>query len=55
MRAFPDMVVKLDGLSQGGDETIFRWLWTGTNTGPGGPASRSGSRGTRSGPSAPMA
>jgi len=36
MTAFPDMVVKLDGLSQEGDRTIFRWLWTGTNTGPGG-------------------
>ncbi len=36
MTAFPDMVVKLDGLSQEGDHTIFRWLWTGTNTGPGG-------------------
>ncbi len=36
MTAFPDMVVKLDGLSQDGGHTIFRWLWTGTNTGPGG-------------------
>lgn len=36
MTAFPDMVLKLDGLGQQGDHTIFRWLWTGTNTGPGG-------------------
>lgn len=36
MTAFPDMVVKLDGLGHEGDRTIFRWLWTGTNTGPGG-------------------
>ena len=36
MAAFPDMVVKLDSLSQEGDQTIFHWTWTGTNTGPGG-------------------
>ncbi len=36
MAAFPDMVVKLDSLSQENGETIFHWLWTGTNTGPGG-------------------
>jgi steroid delta-isomerase-like uncharacterized protein len=36
MTAFPDMVVKLDEVSQDGDRAIFRWIWTGTNTGPGG-------------------
>jgi uncharacterized protein (TIGR02246 family) len=36
MAAFPDMVVKLDSLRQEGDETIFHWTWTGTNSGPGG-------------------
>jgi predicted ester cyclase len=36
MTAFPDMVVKMDGVSQDGGDVIFRWTWTGTNTGPGG-------------------
>lgn len=36
MTAFPDMVVKLDEVSQDGGRAIFRWIWTGTNTGPGG-------------------
>lgn len=36
MTAFPDMVVKLDSLSQDGSHAIFHWTWTGTNTGPGG-------------------
>ena len=36
MTAFPDMVVKLDHVSQDGGHAIFRWTWTGTNTGPGG-------------------
>ena len=36
MTAFPDMVVKLDRMDQNGDRPVFRWLWTGTNTGPGG-------------------
>jgi ketosteroid isomerase-like protein len=31
-----DMVVKLDRVSQEGNHAIFRWIWTGTNTGPGG-------------------
>ena len=33
MTAFPDMVVKMD---EDGGHAIFRWTWTGTNTGPGG-------------------
>jgi len=36
MTAFPDMVVKMDHVSQDGGHAIFRWTWTGTNTGPGG-------------------
>lgn len=36
MTAFPDMVVTLDRVSQEGSLAIFRWTWTGTNTGPGG-------------------
>jgi predicted ester cyclase len=36
MTAFPDMVVTMDHVSQEGGHAIFRWTWTGTNTGPGG-------------------
>lgn len=36
MTAFPDMVVALDQVGQEGAHAIFRWTWTGTNTGPGG-------------------
>ena len=36
MTAFPDMVVKMDRISQDGSHAICRWIWTGTNTGPGG-------------------
>ena len=36
MTAFPDMVVKLDALDRHGDRVVFHWIWTGTNTGPGG-------------------
>ena len=36
MTAFPDMVVKMDRVSQDGGHTIFRWTWTGANAGPGG-------------------
>ena len=34
MTAFPDMVVKMDGISQDGSHAVFRWTWTGTNSGP---------------------
>ena len=40
MTAFPDMVVRLDSLSRDGDQAIFHWTWTGTNTGPGGTGRR---------------
>jgi steroid delta-isomerase-like uncharacterized protein len=36
MTAFPDMVVKMDELRGDGSHAVFRWIWTGTNTGPGG-------------------
>jgi hypothetical protein len=36
MTAFPDMVVTLDRISQEGGHAVFRWTWTGTNSGPGG-------------------
>jgi hypothetical protein len=36
MIAFPDMVVTLERMDEHGDHPVFRWIWTGTNTGPGG-------------------
>jgi SnoaL-like domain len=36
MTAFPDMVVKMDSVSEEGGHPVFHWMWTGTNTGPGG-------------------
>jgi len=30
------MVVRMDEISREGDHVVFRWTWTGTNTGPGG-------------------
>jgi steroid delta-isomerase-like uncharacterized protein len=36
MSAFPDMVVRVDSVIQTGAEARFHWIWTGTNTGPGG-------------------
>jgi len=36
MTAFPDLVVKMDGLSRDASRVIYRWTLTGTNTGPGG-------------------
>ncbi|MEZ4587675.1 MAG: nuclear transport factor 2 family protein [Gemmatimonadales bacterium] len=36
MAGFPDMLVRLDSVSREGDRVVFRWIWTGTNTGPGG-------------------
>lgn len=36
MTAFPDMVVQMTQLSREGGHPVFHWLWTGTNTGPGG-------------------
>ncbi len=36
MEAFPDMVVRMESTTREGDRVVFRWHWTGTNTGPGG-------------------
>ena len=36
MTAFPDMVVRLDSVVGTGSTAKFYWIWTGTNTGPGG-------------------
>jgi steroid delta-isomerase-like uncharacterized protein len=33
MRAFPDMIVTMDDVSQERDTTTFHWTLTGTNTG----------------------
>src|SRR6185295_8802685 len=36
MTAFPDMVVTMDEVSLDGDQAVYRWTLTGTNTGPNG-------------------
>lgn len=36
MQAFPDMQVRLVDVRRQGEQVIFEWHWTGTNTGPGG-------------------
>lgn len=36
MTAFPDMVVRMDGVDMNGDRATYRWTLIGTNTGPGG-------------------
>ena len=36
MTAFPDMVVRLDSVVATANGARFHWLWTGTNSGPGG-------------------
>lgn len=36
MAGFPDMRVAMDSIVERGDEVVFHWTWTGTNTGPGG-------------------
>jgi hypothetical protein len=40
MEAFPDMVVTMDSVERNDAGVIFRWTWTGTNTGPGGTGNR---------------
>lgn len=40
MTAFPDMIVRLEKLETEGDKIVFRWHWTGTNSGPGGTGNR---------------
>ncbi len=36
MTSFPDLVVTMDEVRLEGDEAIYRWTLSGTNTGPGG-------------------
>jgi hypothetical protein len=36
MTAFPNLVVKMDGLAVNGSQITYHWTLTGTNTGPGG-------------------
>ncbi len=36
MSAFPDMVLTMDDIFPVGDQFIYKWTLTGTNTGPGG-------------------
>jgi predicted ester cyclase len=36
MSAFPDMVVTMDGIDIEGDQVVYRWTLTGTNSGAGG-------------------
>jgi uncharacterized protein (TIGR02246 family) len=36
MTAFPDMVVQLARVIRQDGGAVFHWIWTGTNTGPGG-------------------
>ena len=36
MTAFPDLVVRMDGLNFEDGHVIYRWTLTGTNSGPGG-------------------
>jgi len=40
MSAFPDMVVRMDALEAAGENYVYRWTLTGTNTGPGGTGKR---------------
>jgi hypothetical protein len=36
MTGFPDMVVRMDSMVPTANGADFHWIWTGTNTGPGG-------------------
>jgi len=36
MAAFPDMVVTMTRIGEEAGHPVFHWLWTGTNSGPGG-------------------
>jgi predicted ester cyclase len=40
MRDLPDIVVTMDDVSREPDGTVFHWILTGTNTGPGGTGKR---------------
>ncbi len=36
MTAFPDMIVRLERVEDEQGQVLFHWIWTGTNSGPGG-------------------
>ena len=36
MTAFPNLIIQMNGLDFEGEQVIYRWTLTGTNTGPGG-------------------
>ena len=36
MTAFPDMIVRLERVEDEQGQVVFHWIWTGTNSGPGG-------------------
>ncbi len=36
MKAFPDMLIRVDKLIENGDRVVFHWHWTGTHSGRGG-------------------
>lgn len=40
MQAFPDMIVRMDGLERDRGRYIYRWTLSGTNAGPGGTGAR---------------
>jgi predicted ester cyclase len=40
MTAYPDLVVKFDGLEAKGDRVLYHWTFVGTNSGPGGTGNR---------------
>ena len=54
MTAFPDMVVKMDYVSQDGGHAIFRWTWTGRTLAQEALASPYESTATRNGRLVPM-
>lgn len=36
MTAFPDLTVRMDSVTREGQQAVYHWTLTGTNTGPGG-------------------
>ena len=40
MTTFPDLVVVLDAIQQDGENVVYRWTATGSNSGPGGNGNR---------------
>jgi uncharacterized protein (TIGR02246 family) len=40
MTGFPDMIVRMDGITLDADRVVWRWTMTGTHSGPGGTGNR---------------